>query len=150
MGKCEQNVATCAHLKQMIWQTVGDVWPFCENPGCPDPVWKPVRIYRVAAKGLRPRAPLTRFHRERGAEAFFAESPRRPKIRRPQEGNPPIGILTSKGRRPTACGGEPVGPSAPSRSATVPEPAPEESSGVAQMSEVREQGRRTTGYSVKT
>ena len=23
----------------------GDLWPFCENPVCPDPVWKPVIIY---------------------------------------------------------------------------------------------------------
>ena len=35
-----QNVATCAHLKH--GQNVGNLWPFCENPVCPDTVRKPV------------------------------------------------------------------------------------------------------------
>ena len=31
-----QHVATCADLKQTL-QHVGELWPFCENPVCPDP-----------------------------------------------------------------------------------------------------------------
>ena len=45
-GKMWQNVATYGKLWQPVrtldnmWQTAGDLWPFCENPVCPDPVWK--------------------------------------------------------------------------------------------------------------
>ena len=51
MGKCDQNVtncdnilqnvATCTRLKHNITKCE-DLWPLCENPVCPDPVWKPV------------------------------------------------------------------------------------------------------------
>ena len=34
-----QNVARCAHLKQTMATCT---WPFCENPVCPDTVWKTV------------------------------------------------------------------------------------------------------------
>ena len=39
--KILQNVATCEHLTQLL-QNVWDLCPFCENPVCPNPVWKPV------------------------------------------------------------------------------------------------------------
>ena len=35
------NVATRAHFKQHIAKCK-ELWPFCENPVCPEPVWKPV------------------------------------------------------------------------------------------------------------
>ena len=45
-GKMWQNItkcgAICAHLEQ-ISQNVKDLWPFCENLVCPDPVWKSVK-----------------------------------------------------------------------------------------------------------
>ena len=31
-------------LDMRFWQNVGDLWPFCENPVYPDPVWKPANI----------------------------------------------------------------------------------------------------------
>ena len=30
-----------------IWQYVGNLWPFYDNPVCPDPVWKPVTKARA-------------------------------------------------------------------------------------------------------
>ena len=60
MGKCGnrlqyvtydklwQRVAKCGKMWQHVrtknkrLQHVGDLWPFCENPVCPDPVWEPV------------------------------------------------------------------------------------------------------------
>ena len=35
------NVATRAHSKQSM-ATYMEMWPFCEKPVCPDPVWKTV------------------------------------------------------------------------------------------------------------
>ena len=40
-GKLLQNVATRAHSKQNM-TTFRNLWPCCENPFRPDPVWKPV------------------------------------------------------------------------------------------------------------
>ena len=45
------NVATCAHLKQ-ICQNVRDSLPFCQNPVCPDPAWKPVTAAKPSATTL--------------------------------------------------------------------------------------------------
>ena len=28
---------------KMLQRNVEDLWPFCENPVCPDPVWEPVK-----------------------------------------------------------------------------------------------------------
>ena len=42
VGNMWQNLATCRDLR-----------PFCENPDCPDPVWKPVTLAR-APGGRRP------------------------------------------------------------------------------------------------
>lgn len=36
-----QNVATGAHIKQNITKCK-EIWSFCENPVCPEPIWKPV------------------------------------------------------------------------------------------------------------
>ena len=36
-------MATCADLNQ-ICQDVQDLWPFCGNAVCPDPVWKPASL----------------------------------------------------------------------------------------------------------
>ena len=40
-GNIWEHVATCVHLKQIL-QNVWNSLPFCENPICPDQVWKPV------------------------------------------------------------------------------------------------------------
>ena len=48
-GNMWQDVATCGNtckLKSKMWQSVGNLWPFCENPVCPDPVWKSVNGFR--------------------------------------------------------------------------------------------------------
>ena len=39
------NCAMCAHLNQAMANR-GNLWPWCENPVCPDLVWKPV-IYHT-------------------------------------------------------------------------------------------------------
>ena len=38
---CKVFVATCAHLNKTL-QHAWALWHFCETPGCPDPVWRPV------------------------------------------------------------------------------------------------------------
>ena len=30
-------------IQDNIWQNIGDLLPFYEDPVCPDPVWKPVK-----------------------------------------------------------------------------------------------------------
>ena len=50
VSKTLQNVATRQNFKiwqhvrtqSRLWQNVGNLWPFRENPVCPEPVWKPV------------------------------------------------------------------------------------------------------------
>ena len=37
-AKMLQHVCTRSNTLQNVW----DLWPFCENPVCPNPVWKPV------------------------------------------------------------------------------------------------------------
>ena len=36
----------CAFRIYYRWQQVWDLWPLCEKPACPDPVWKPVSYSR--------------------------------------------------------------------------------------------------------
>ena len=45
-GNIWQHLATCAHLTQTIAARERSVWPFCEKPVRPDPVWKPVKLSR--------------------------------------------------------------------------------------------------------
>ena len=33
--------------RSKISQNAGNLWPFCENPVCPNPVWKPVTVEKV-------------------------------------------------------------------------------------------------------
>ena len=48
VSKLWQHSAKCDKMWQhvrtqkQIWQNVRNLRPFCENPVCPDPVWKPV------------------------------------------------------------------------------------------------------------
>ena len=35
-----------------ILQNVRDLWPCYENPVCPDPVWKPVKVRRIRKVGI--------------------------------------------------------------------------------------------------
>ena len=50
IAKCDnmwQAMAKCGNacaLKNNMLQHVRNLRPFCENPACPDPVWKPVRL----------------------------------------------------------------------------------------------------------
>ena len=40
-----QRMARCGNvcaLKTTRYNMCGDLWPFCDNPFCPDPIWKPV------------------------------------------------------------------------------------------------------------
>ena len=39
VAKGYTNIANCAHLKHHI-TTCGDLWPFCEDPVCPNPARK--------------------------------------------------------------------------------------------------------------
>ena len=50
--KILQNVAIHAHLKQNVAKCM-KMWPFCENPVCPNPVWKPVRWGHTWSLGRR-------------------------------------------------------------------------------------------------
>ena len=45
-SKIMQHVATRAHLKQTI-SKCREMWPFCENPVCPDPVWNRIISLRL-------------------------------------------------------------------------------------------------------
>ena len=55
--KMWQHAATRAHLKQnKLWQNVRDLRPFCDNPVCPGPVWKPA-IGEARGRSLGGRVP---------------------------------------------------------------------------------------------
>ena len=46
-----QNVAMRANIKHDTAK-LKDLWPFCENPVCPDPVWRPVTRAPFAPRGV--------------------------------------------------------------------------------------------------
>ena len=47
-----QHVATCDNMCALN-TTCGKMWPLCENPVCPDPVWKPVTLEELLFSGGR-------------------------------------------------------------------------------------------------
>ena len=110
------NVATCAHLKQML-QDVGNLWPLSENPVCPDPVWKPVtealgyplfqRLRRERAGGGDAPAGLRGPQAKAPARARRSASRRRRRRRPPLPRRPPPprrgGPRDPPGRRPSRC-----------------------------------------------
>ena len=48
-----QHVARRAHIKQAM-TTCTEMWPFCENPVCPDPVRKPMKIMSQMSRLMWP------------------------------------------------------------------------------------------------
>ena len=72
----QQHVATCAHLKQSkLWQDVGDSWPFCENPVCPDPVRKPVIEYHYPKYDDNVCSKLFRSQEQKKLQKLFSAVP---------------------------------------------------------------------------
>ena len=58
--KCGQHMATCGNacpLKTNTMATCMEMWPFCENPACPDPVRQPATSFRGAQAAAPKSAP---------------------------------------------------------------------------------------------
>ena len=75
---CWQIVARCAHWKQSIAKCIGDLWPFCEHPVCPEPVRKPAR-----KECFLPQTPAWTYH-DSGRSTYYDILWHH----RPQEGDP--------------------------------------------------------------